>query len=353
MELQRLPKKSGILDHMKNKRVTMREVAALAGVSLKTVSRVVNGEPGVAEQTAEAVKDAINKTGYRVDPQAQALRRTDRRSRTVGLLVSSVANPFDAKIHAALEEVAAEHSSTVLALSSNDDPNLTKQRAQVLVNRQIDGLVFSPLGKSQKWLADLMGDRPVVAFDRQPHGLDVDAVVSDNFQGALRATRHLISGGHRRIAFLGDRDIIETAQIRRAGFERAMGESGVEIAPGLVRSNLPGEEAARMSAHELLTGPEPPTAIFSAQNNLTAGVLRALKDLNMAEQIAVVSFDDLPHAELFKIGLTAITQDPERIGRIAAERLFARLSGDIDGPAETITVPTGFQIRGSGEIKPA
>ena len=157
MELQRLPKKSGILDHMKNKRVTMREVAALAGVSLKTVSRVVNGEPGVAEQTAEAVKDAINKTGYRVDPQAQALRRTDRRSRTVGLLVSSVANPFDAKIHAALEEVATEHSSTVLALSSNDDPNLTKQRAQVLVNRQIDGLVFSPLGKSQKWLADRMG----------------------------------------------------------------------------------------------------------------------------------------------------------------------------------------------------
>ena len=108
-----------------------------------------------------------------------------------------------------------------------------------------------------------------------------------------------------------------------------------------------------MSAHELLTGPEPPTAIFSAQNNLTAGVLRALKDLNMAEQIAVVSFDDLPHAELFKIGLTAITQDPERIGRIAAERLFARLRGEIDGPAETITVPTGFQIRGSGEIKPA
>lgn len=338
--------------NMSNRRVTMREVAALAGVSLKTVSRVINEEPGVAADTVRLVQDAVSETGYQVDRQAQALRRSDRRSRTVGLLVSSVANPFDAAIHAALEEVAAEHSSTVLAMSSNDDQKTQRQRSGVLANRQIDGLVYSPLVGDQVWLQELMGQRPIVAFDREVDGNRFDAVVSDNHQGALRATRHLISQGHRQIAFLGDREIIQTERRRRAGFVQAMQEAGLEVPERLVRSNIYGEEGARMAVHELLTGPQPPTAIFAAQNQLCVGALRALHDLGLSEKIAVVSFDDLPHAELFRVGLTAITQDPARIGQIAAERLFARMNGEIDGPAETIVVPTGFELRGSGEIRP-
>lgn len=331
----------------------MKDVASRAGVSLKTVSRVVNGEAGVSLETRQSVDDAIEVLGYRTDLQAQALRRTDRRSHTVGLLISSVANPFDSAIHAALEEVARQNSASVLALSSNNDPETARAGVAVLAQHQIDGLVFSPVTDDQSWLAQILGKRPVVAVDREPGTPVADAVVSDNRVGALRATRHLLSQGHTKIAFFGDREQIQTARARRSGFEQAMQEAGIETLAELWRPNLAGEEAARMAAHEMLTGPTPPTSIFAAQNTLTAGVLRALRDLQLDERVAVVSFDDLPYAELFKVGLTAITQDPYRIGQIAAERLFGRINGEITGEPRTITVPTGFEIRGSGEIPPA
>lgn len=330
----------------------MNDVALRSGVSLKTVSRVVNGESGVADDTAELVHKAIAELGYQTDLQARSLRRSDRRSQSLGLLVSSVANPFDGMMHAAIEQVADERSAVVLALSSKDNPRTERSRTAALLQRQVDGLLIASVGADQSWLPGVVGGRPMVFIDREPSVLVADAVVSDNLAGARRATRHLIGHGHRRIALLGDVQLIQTARARLAGYSEALAEVGIPIEPGLVRTGLSTEQLGRVATYELLSGPEPPTAIFAAQNHLAIGAMRAIHNLRMNGQVALVSFDDVANSDLFPVPLTAITQDPGRIGQLAAERIFGRLTGEITGPPQVIVVPTGFEVRGSGEISP-
>lgn len=329
----------------------MKDVATRAGVSLKTVSRVVNEEPGVTQGTVDTVLRAIAELGYRADLQARGLRRGDRRSQSVGLLVSAIANPFDAEIHGAVEAVAGEHDIVVLGLSSGGDPNLEIRRASSLFERQIDGLIISSAAADQTALMDLADGRPVVFIDREPSAPVGDAVVSDNRNGAVRATRHLIAQGHRRIALIADDQRIQTARLRRAGYLDAMGEFEVPTDEALVRCDVSGEEMAHAVTHELLSAPQPPTAIFAAQNRLAIGAMRAIRQRGLEGGIALVSFDDVPYADMFPVGLTAITQDPERIGQVAMERLLARIEGRISGEPETIVIPTGFVVRGSGEIR--
>lgn len=330
----------------------MKDVAAHAGVSLKTVSRVVNSEGAVADATVEAVRQSIDELGYQADLHARSLRRGDRRTQSLGLLVSSVANPFDAEMHAAIEQAAARRQMVALALSSGDDQRVERRRVAALVQRQIDGLLIACVGFDQSYLREVVGARPIVFVDREPSVLLGDAVISDHQVGAWRATRHLLRHGHRRIALLTDNEQIQTARARRAGYEQALAEAGVPIEPMLVRSGLATEQAGRMASHELLSGPEPPTAIFASQNHLAIAAIRAIHQLRLDSQVGLVAFDDVPYGDLFPIPLTAITQEPGRIGELATERLMGRISGDIDGPPERIVVPTGFEVRGSGEIGP-
>lgn len=334
-------------------RPTMRDVAQRAGVSLKTVSRVVNGETGVSPQTSHAVQQAIEEIGYQADLQARSLRRGDRKTQSIGLLVSSVSNPFDAQVHRAIEEVAAARRTAVLALSSRSDRGTEERQVTALSQRQVDGLIVACSGEDQSYLRDLADRIPVVFIDREPSEPLGDVVVSDHRVGAWRATRHLLQRGHRRIALLADRQDIASARMRRQGYEQALSEAGVEIDPALVRTDLLNEQAGRMAAHEMLSGPRPPTAIFASQNELAIGAMRAMRHLELDGKIALVSFDDVPYADLFSIPLTAITQDPWQIGERAAQRLLGRIAGDITGPAERIVVQTGFEVRGSGEIRPA
>lgn len=331
---------------------TMKDVALRAGVSLKTVSRVVNGEPAVSGETVDAVRRAIADLGYQADLQARSLRRGDRRTQSLGLLVSAVANPFDAEMHAAIEESAGRRQIAVLALSSRDDQQVERRRVAALMQRQVDGLLIACVGVDQSYLRQVVGSVPMVFIDREPSELLGDAVVSDHQVGAWRATRHLLRHGHRRVALLADSEQIQTARARRAGYEQALADAGVPVEELLIRAGLATEQAGRMASHELLSGPEPPTAIFASQNHLAIGAMRAVHQLQLDGQVGLVSFDDVPYGDLFPVPLTAITQDPVRIGELAVERLMGRIAGDIFGPAERIVVPTGFEVRGSGEIRP-
>ncbi|NLH69344.1 MAG: LacI family transcriptional regulator [Brooklawnia sp.] len=330
----------------------MKDVAAMAGVSFKTVSRVINSEPGVAPETVEAVRRAADALGYQADLQARNLRRSDRRSQSIGLIVSSVANPFDAEVHAAIEEEVAHFQAVVLALSSGRDPELERTRARALVRRHVDGLLVAPIAQDQSWLLKLAGDRPVVFVDRQPMPLLGDAVLSDHRAGARRATEHLLGYGHRRVALLTDDLLIQSARERRDGYLDALAAAGIPADPQSIRMGLSGSEAARQACHQLFAASTVPTAIFAAQNYLAAGAMRAINDLGLTGRIALVAFDDLPYSDLFASPLTAVTQDAEQIGRLAAQRLLGRITGDISGPPEVTVVPTGFAVRGSGEVSP-
>ncbi|MBM7503540.1 LacI family DNA-binding transcriptional regulator [Agromyces aurantiacus] len=330
----------------------MRHVAALAGVGIKTVSRVINGEPNVSAATTAKVLAAARTLDYEPDLQAGNLRRADGRSRTLGLLVSSVDNPFAGSMHRAIEDAALERGVAVFASSLDDDPDREQQAVSTFLRRRVDGLILTTVSESQAYLApELRRGTPVVFVDREPAGITSDSVVSDNAAGASAATRHLLERGHRRIAYLGDRPNIRTAQERRRGFFDELGAAGVPTRGIPVIEGLHDAESARHATLDLFRGDELPTAVFSSQNLVTIGVIRALRELGRHRDTALVGFDDVPLGDLLDPGITVIAQAPQDIGRIAAERIFARLDGDTS-PATRTVVPTRLIERGSGEITP-
>lgn len=331
----------------------MREVAALAGVSLKTVSRVVNREPGVSDDLVRRVQAAAAELDYRHDLTASTLRRSDRKSATLGLLIEDVANPFFSAVHRGIEEVARTRGVAVFAASVDGDADRERELVLAFSQRRVDAIIISPTVHEQVELAhEQRGGLAVVCVDREPHGIDADVVVTDNQAGAALATAHLIAHGHTRIAFIGHLPHISTAEHRYAGFVEAMRGAGIAIDPALVHRDADSDASASSIVHRLMALPNPPTAIFGAQNLITMGVARALHQLGLHHDIALVGFDDFSMADALEPAITVVAQDPLRIGRTAAELAFARID-DPELPTAQVVVPSTLITRGSGEIRPA
>ena len=183
----------------------MRDVAALAGVSLKTVSRVINQEPGVSPALAGRVAKAIEQLDFRPNLAASALRRIDGRTALIGALLEDIANPYSAAVHRAIEDVARARGVIVLAGSLDEDAERERQLALAFIARRVEGLIVVPAGSDQSYLANESRSGMAIVFvDRPPMHLDADVVVSADRSGAADGVRHLVSFGHRRIAFLGD-----------------------------------------------------------------------------------------------------------------------------------------------------
>lgn len=330
----------------------MKNVADLAGVGIKTVSRVMNNESGVSEATRQRVLRAKEQLQYHLDITAGSLKRSGRKTQSIGLLLPSVANPFSGEIHRALEDALAERGIAVFASSLDDDPERERKLISAFLGRRVDGLVLTPIAKSQAYIIpEHSRDLPMVFIDREPVGIEADAVVTDNEVGAAKAAAHLLRHGHTRLAYLGDRTDIQTARQRRGGFLEELGRAGIATSTIPVHEGLHDEESALRAAHELLTSENPPTAIFSSQNLITFGAMRALKTLGMHRSVALIGFDDFTLADMMEPGITVIAQHPERIGKLAAERILARIDGDARAP-KTYIVPSELIPRGSGELRP-
>jgi LacI family transcriptional regulator len=330
----------------------MNDVAALAGVSLKTVSRVVNGVATVDPALTAKVRAAAAKLGYRPNLTASNLRRSDRRTSTIGMLIEDAANPFSAALMRAVEDVAHRREVRVLFASLDEDPERERDLARELIDRRVDGLVIVPAGQDHSYLSDERNAGTCLVFlDRGPKLLHADAVVSDNHRGSVNAVNHLLEQGHRRIAFLGDRPTISTAAHRLAGYRHALEVAHIPVDEQLVRDGLSSVDAAVAATNELLSLADPPTALFTSQNLATIGAARVLRTAGLQDVVAMVGFDDFPLADLLRPGISVIAQDGEGMGRLAAEILFRRLDGD-ESPASTFTLPTELLIRGSGEIPP-
>ena len=337
----------------RNARPTMKDVAALAGVAIKTVSRVMNGDPTVAPDLAARIRDAAGKLGYRPNLTASSLRRGDRRTATIGLLLEDVAEPFSAALLRAAEDVAWERRVQILIGSLHEDPARERDLAITLIDRGVDGLLIVPAAPDHSYLVAerKLGIR-VVFLEREPRFLDADAVVSDDRQGAATAVDHLRSFGHQRIAYLGGRLSVATAARQFEGYQNALERAGLEADPLIVRHGMCTIEAAMEATTELMGRPDPPTALFASQNLATIGAVRALHRADLQDTIALVGFDDFLLADIPVPGITVITRDAAQLGRLATQILFTRLDGD-DSPARTHVVPTGLVTRGSGEIRPA
>jgi LacI family transcriptional regulator len=353
------------------KRATMRDVAAAAGVSLMTVSRVVNGESGVQPETAARVNRAIRRLGYQRNDAARQLRRKGKPTQIIGLLLDDIANPFFATLARAVEDAARLHSFVVLIGSSNDSLEREREVISAFSARRVDGVILVPAAGNHRFLrAQQELGVKVVCVDRPADNLAADTVLVDNRRGAYRAIRHLMLHGHRRIGYLGDREDIWAVRERYAGFIEALAEDGLAPDPELVRHGLRNRADAAAAVIALLTHADPPTALFTSNDLVTMGAIDAMHDRSTGLAwasgrgaglawasgrgglipVALVGFDEFALADKLNPPVTVVAQDPAAIGATAAQLLFARINGDASPPREVVLL-TRLIPRGSGEIR--
>ncbi|WP_415952938.1 LacI family DNA-binding transcriptional regulator [Streptomyces sp. KLOTTS4A1] len=331
-------------------RPTMKDVAARAGVGLKTVSRVVNGEPGVTPDTERRVQEAIEALGFRRNDSARVLRKG--RTASIGLVLEDLADPFYGPLSRAVEEVARAHGALLINGSSAEDPERERELVLALCARRVDGLVVIPAGGDHRYLEpEIKAGVATVFVDRPAGRIEADTVLSDSFGGARAGVAHLIAHGHRRIGFIGDQPRIHTAGERLRGYRAAMEEAGLPVDEGWLALGTTDAERVRGAAEAMLSGPEPVTAVFAGNNRVTVTVVRVLAGLS--RPVALVGFDDFELADLLDPGVTVIAQDAAALGRTAAKCLFRRLDGDQDVPPERFELATRLIARGSGELPPA
>jgi LacI family transcriptional regulator len=328
---------------MKRATVRLRDVAAAAGTSAKTASRVINGDPRVADGTRARVEQAVTDLGYRPDLLARSLRKG--RDESIGVVVESIADPFFASVTGEIEQVALERGVTVIVASIRRRAERERTVLEQLAQRRVSGLIVSPVSDDHSYLRH--SPTPIVFVDRMPVNLDADAVLVDDVAGARTAVGHLIAQGHRRIAYVGDSLQVQTAVRRLAGYREALAEAGIEPEDELL-ALCAGKVDAREYTARLLDLPSPPTAIFSGNTRCSLGVLPALHVRGRTD-IAVVGFGDFDVADALTPALTVIDHSPELIGRLAAEQLFRRLDGDESAPSTTLA-PLHLIVRGSGEV---
>jgi LacI family transcriptional regulator len=331
----------------------MKDVAARAGVGLKTVSRVVNEEAGVSTDTERRVQEAITALGFRRNDSARVLRKGSTAS--VGLVVEDLADPFYSPLSRAIEEVARAHGALLINGSSAEDPARERELALALCARRVDGLVIVPASDDHRYLApEIAAGVATVFVDRPPGRIEADMVLSESFDGARSGVAHLIAHGHRRIGFIGDQPRIHTARERLRGYRAAMAEAGLPVADSWVALGGTDPDRVRADAARMLDGPagsEPVTAFFSGNNRVTVTLVRVLAAPGRQGRAALVGFDDFELADLLSPPVTVVAQDPADLGRSAAQLLFRRLEGADDAP-RTVSRPTRLIARGSGEIPP-
>lgn len=328
---------------------TLREVAELAGVSIKTVSRVVNGEPSVTGPTAARVLDAVERLGYRPNPLARSLRTgTDA---AVGVVVEAISDPFYSGVTEAIEE-AARARGLFLIVASARTSEMEYAVVRGLLHRAVSGLVVVPgeLDYGSRSLGLGPGGIPIVFVDRPPVGLDADTVLIENEQCAFDATMHLLTGGHRRVAFAALNLDTYTLRNRFEGYRRALAAAEVPYDDGLVISTPRRLDEFPATLSAALERPSGPTALLSANSITTVQVVTTLHRLGRTD-VAFVGFDDFPTADALRPAVTVVRQDVQRIGQAAARLLFQRLDGD-RSPTQRVAIPTELICRGSGELPP-
>jgi len=327
-------------------RSILRDVAHAAGVSLRTASRVLNDDPRVAAATRQRVREVMADLHYTPDLMARSLRGgTDT---TIGLVVESIADPFFSELIAAVESATSEDGRSVLVSSTHGDPGREFRVVEELLRRRISGLLVVPSPGDHSWLAEAA--LPLVMVDRPAEGLDADVVGIDDRSAAFDAVSHLISHGHRDVAYVGDHSQVATSAARLAGYRQAMAQHGLDVHDRLVRADCPTARAAAAATSGLLTDTRPPTAVFSAATRCSLGVVPALHEHRRSD-VALVGFGDFAMADTLVPAVTVVDHSGFAVGRAAVARLAQRI-GDPDLTPETISVPVALVERGSGELRP-
>ena len=327
---------------------TLAEVAELAGVSLKTASRAINGEKYVAAETRERVLATAESIGFQLNAMASQLKRGVVSS-AIGLITGDLSNPFYSMLAKGVEREIRSRGLQLMIASSDETPDAELSLIDEFVARRVRGLIVVSTMSSHEGLRDVQDKGiPVVFVDRAAVGLSADSIVLDNYSGARAAVEQLLALGHRRIGYVSHLSRLQPHWERIAGFSDAMTAAGIDNWNEFVEDGAFDIESARVAVTSLLSRDTRPTAIFTSNNRITIGALSAIAEL--APNTALIGFDDFDVAEM--LGVTTVSYDPADMGRIAAQRV-------LDSQAlrtqqhHSIVVPTRVVQRGSGERRPA
>ncbi len=324
----------------------MQDVAKLAGVGTMTVSRVLNGTAHVSEETSQRVYEAIERLQYKPNQVARALRGSS--SKSIGVLVPYLYDPFFATCAHAIDEVAKDHGYSVILTTTNEDAKIELDAVRQMIPRHVDGLIVIPAeGSSSNLTTSEFRDLPIVTLDRPIPQSTFDNVEAENKAAGVLAVDHLVSHGHKRIAFIALHKELFTMKTRYAGYKAAMNNAGLPLE---AHFDCMTQATVTDLMKALWARRDRPTALFTTNGLTTRYTLRALADLSLSipRDMALVGFDDVDLAELMRPPLTIIRQPVMELGRTAAELLFKRLDRTAaKEPPQHITLPVELVLRSS------
>ncbi len=325
---------------------SIKDIARLAHVSHSTVSRALQNSPLVSTRTAEKIQRIARESGYRASAVARGL--VTKKTRTVGVVVTTISDPFISEVVSGIEQSANDNGYSVFLADSNADPDRERNVVQSFAERRVDGILVTASRVGALYIPLLSEmNVPIVLINNQHPGQFVHSVMIENVEASRQATRHLIALGHKRIAYLGDRFGYQSDTERFGGYRRALDEAGLPFLPELVVHGDGKAEAAINAMEKVLALPEPPTAVFCYNDMSALGALRAIRSrgLRVPEDISVVGFDDLFLASYLHPPLTTVRQPMRRMGMLAMDSLLKLMSGQES--ANTIHVPADLVVRES------
>lgn len=302
---------------------TIRDVAERANVSISTVSRVINDTGYVSKETRVKVRKAMRELRYHPNEIARSLKR--RHTRSIGLALTDISNPFFGEVAQAVEQEARERGYTLLYVSAGENIEQESACIDLFLEKQVDGIIwFAP--RSEEKVKEVTVDRkmPVVVITATPDHLNLNSVYVNDARGAFEAVSHLLRLGHRRIGYIAEPDQPGTSQERMKGYGWALKEYGIEQDPALIVRGTFREGSGSAAVLQLMGRPNPPTAIFAANDLMAIEAMHQLRTMGVRvpEEVAVVGFDDVKMSGLTGIDLTTVAQPKQEMGRQAAALLI-------------------------------
>jgi LacI family transcriptional regulator len=326
---------------------TMHDVAKRAGLSISTVSHVINNSRAVSIESRQRVMSAMEELGYKPNALARSLRR--RKSNTLGMIMPDSSNPFFAEVARAIEDASfAKNYSVILC---NSDGDLEKQQAytNVLIENRVAGILFVAAGISTELVNDLEQRRvPLVVVDREVPGAEVDTVMTNHAQGGFLATQHLIDLGHGRIACIAGNSEVSPSAERLTGYQRAIEENNLAYDDRLVVKGDFQYESGYQATTRLLALEDPPSAVFACNDLMAVGCISAARQfgLRVPDELSVVGFDNVRLASFTNPPLTTIAQPIAEIGTLATRMLLERML-DLESPPRFKRLDTILCVRRS------
>ncbi|MCY0906368.1 LacI family DNA-binding transcriptional regulator [Arthrobacter sp. H14-L1] len=325
--------------------VTIRDVAAAAGVSVGTASRVLSGNPATSAASRERVAAAVARLDFHPNAQARSLRST--RTRTIGLLVSDVRNQFFADLAHAVEQAALAHGYVILLGNANEREDQQDRYLDTLISQRVDGIIVAPQGDGSGVIRSLLRRGiPTVFVDRTVDGIDLPSVTTDSGHGIRQAVEHLADQGHTRIGYIAGPQAISTGRERFNAYTRAIEANGLSRDPALVYFGDFQAASGSSGVHALLNLEQPPTAILAADSPMATGAVAMLHRLGVriGTDMALVAFDDIEWFALLQPALSVISHSVEKMGREAVDLLLQVIDG---GAPESIVLPSELIVRAS------